>query len=575
MNFQGGNLQLTTPNTNDFDTVFPGENWFYYWRTSPSLWESKLRNFQGVRPIFVPINWGLHSDGPSIYDFGDFKPETDLKRLSTIAQNLGIELIYLLPVTPAPYLSNGGMPSYITRHYMIGKDSTIKVVADSNGSLNKLYSFYDPKVFAAYSDFTDKLSVYFREKGVSHQVMGAHSYMMEDNEPISLMEDYSEIFFQGLSRYVKTLGPQNENQNLFKINCSSYNKQIFDLYIAAASEAFKDLWAGVIPFSFIGSDAFDIFLRKSEDGIPPRNLVQQILNSTLYSLVPNSSLLNGEERSPAVKKTISSIVTKTFLENKIGSSIDEEGYEMSFSQVRYFKLVAKDKEDHLLFEDLGLKDFIQGSYPYSFQYITSKDLDYENIDPNMIHFFNLATSDAEDLQNMFRLFMNGAKVLCHTDQVDSALDKKIFSFMLENRIESQIVNFRSTLTRYALGDGEFILFDSDNLYRMDSKKKNEFWKSLFDYMDIAQIVVSGDQDVQYFWQKRSSTSFELNYEEVRRVQLYNPSSYKKKIKLENRSDFAFLKMIDAKDVDLSSTTSGVELVLKPQGSISLDYGYIG
>jgi hypothetical protein len=95
------------------------------------------------------------------------------------------------------------------------------------------------------------------------------------------------------------------------------------------------------------------------------------------------------------------------------------------------------------------------------------------------------------------------------------------------------------------------------------------------YLKIAQVEISGDEGVHYFWQKRGSTSFELSYEEVRRVELYNYSSYKKKIKLDNSSDFAFLKMIDVQNVDLNSTPGGVELTLKPQGSISLDYGYIG
>ena len=74
-------MQLTTPELKEYDTVFPGENWFYFWRTSPSLWESKLREFSGAQPILVPIYWGLHSEQPEKFDFGTYKPETDLKRL--------------------------------------------------------------------------------------------------------------------------------------------------------------------------------------------------------------------------------------------------------------------------------------------------------------------------------------------------------------------------------------------------------------------------------------------------------------------------------------------------------------
>ena len=77
----GGTLQLTTPELIEYDSVFPGENWFFYWKTSPSLWKNKLQEYRGPTPIFVPIYWGFHNENPDQFDFGTFRPETDLKRL--------------------------------------------------------------------------------------------------------------------------------------------------------------------------------------------------------------------------------------------------------------------------------------------------------------------------------------------------------------------------------------------------------------------------------------------------------------------------------------------------------------
>ncbi len=107
-------MQLTTPELREYDTVFPGENWFFYWRTSPSLWETKLREYQGPHPIFVPVYWGLHSENPDQYDFGNYRPETDIARLFKIAKDVGRELSIVIPTTPTPFLANGGLPSYIT-----------------------------------------------------------------------------------------------------------------------------------------------------------------------------------------------------------------------------------------------------------------------------------------------------------------------------------------------------------------------------------------------------------------------------------------------------------------------------
>ena len=61
---------LTSPDMKEYDSVFPGENWFLYWKTSPSLWESKLREYSGPSPIFVPIYWGYHTDFEGDLDFG-------------------------------------------------------------------------------------------------------------------------------------------------------------------------------------------------------------------------------------------------------------------------------------------------------------------------------------------------------------------------------------------------------------------------------------------------------------------------------------------------------------------------
>ncbi len=33
---------LTTPEFKDADGIFPGEQWFFYWKTTPALWKSNL-----------------------------------------------------------------------------------------------------------------------------------------------------------------------------------------------------------------------------------------------------------------------------------------------------------------------------------------------------------------------------------------------------------------------------------------------------------------------------------------------------------------------------------------------------
>ena len=88
-------MSLTTPVLNDYDSVFPGENWFFYWKTSASLWKTKLASIQGTGQVFVPMNWAFHSESGESFDFADQKPETDLVKLCNEAKEVGKEVVHL------------------------------------------------------------------------------------------------------------------------------------------------------------------------------------------------------------------------------------------------------------------------------------------------------------------------------------------------------------------------------------------------------------------------------------------------------------------------------------------------
>ena len=145
---------LTTPVIKDEDTVFPGENWFLYWKTSASLWKSKIESLRGVNKIIIPINWSFHSDTGDNIDFAGTKPETDLKKLVQICEDLGKEPILLLPITPVPYLPNGGIPFLLARNEAVDEAGLLNAAADSDGTIHHFYSFFDPRVFKAFPKFT-------------------------------------------------------------------------------------------------------------------------------------------------------------------------------------------------------------------------------------------------------------------------------------------------------------------------------------------------------------------------------------------------------------------------------------
>ena len=102
-------MSLTTPLLKEEDSIFPGESWFFYWKTSPALWEEKVKSCVS-RYLICPIFWGQHVTPEGHYDFGESVPECGLKKLVDIAKAYGKEVIFFLPLGPAPFLPNGGVP---------------------------------------------------------------------------------------------------------------------------------------------------------------------------------------------------------------------------------------------------------------------------------------------------------------------------------------------------------------------------------------------------------------------------------------------------------------------------------
>ena len=153
-------MTLTTPVPRDLDTVFPGENWFFYWKTSASLWKNKLQEFPGTK-IIIPVNWSFHSETGDQFDFDEHRPETNLKKLVEIAESVGKQVIFFLPLTPAPFLSNGGLPHLLARGLALNNEQMAYGIIDADDNLIKIYSFFDPRVFEAFDRFVKKLGQYF------------------------------------------------------------------------------------------------------------------------------------------------------------------------------------------------------------------------------------------------------------------------------------------------------------------------------------------------------------------------------------------------------------------------------
>lgn len=577
-------MQLTTPELREYDTVFPGENWFFYWKTSPSLWESKLREYQGPMPIFIPIFWGLHSENPDQYDFGTYRPETDLKKLFQIAANLGRELVIILPTTPAPYVPNGGIPPYLARTNIVNEDGMGLSIVDSEHRLNKLYSFFDPRVFQAYRKFVWHLGQYVTQSGFNCEVFNADIGYLKDGIFTSYFEDKSIAFEQGFHRYLKQIeSAEPEKIEKLKTNYAyekvlkdDYAKLIKGLYIESVKEGVPGNWSGELKFALLGGAPLDIFARTNDMWENQSDTFNPFFNILVNELTPSSVLLSPSLKKGVLLKAFKDIISSSLITSHMNNTLYEDDLQTSFKPLVYFNLYNNSEHDdfyHLL-NGGGLKYYFDREHAWTYRILNKQfKLEPDFDDENQVHFFYGRLLSNEDFNQILKLFMNGGKIFLDSSQLHEDISKKLSVFLTENSIETERINYLTPILKAKLGDGLILTYDNDKLSETSFMKKIGFWETMIKFLKLKTLKIEVDEGLYYLWRNRSSNTYELNYEEIRRVSVYNPTSYKRKATILSSNNFAFLKTVDETNSNVRSTPIGIEIDLMPNGSVSIDYGF--
>ena len=572
--------QLTTPELNEYDTVFPGENWFFYWKTSPSLWESKIQNYNDLSPIFIPIYWGLHSSNPDQFDFGTNRPETDLKRLFNLANQYGKEVVLILPLSPCPFLTNGGVPSYLSRSRVINKDGTAATIVDNEKRLNKLFSFYDPRVFQSFRKFSWALGQFLTQNGFSKEVFGADFGYLKDNQFQSYFKDYSSTFTKGYHRYLAQLEKNEPNKIEKLIQEKSYSdtlkkdytEVVKSLYLESALETIPANWSGVLNFSCLGGSPQDIFSRSFERWESEGQFIKPLLNILVNDFIPLSVLLPKSMKTSVLTKALKDTVSQSLLKNHLNNELYEEDLHTGYQPQVCFKVYCKNNED--LLDLTSLKYFFDRDFQWMYR-IFHKNFtyiqDYE--DAEKIHFFFGKGLEISEFNQVLKLFLNGSKIFIDSSMMHEDLTKKLNIFLTENSIETERINFLSPLLKASLGDGLIVVYDSEKLSAQPMMKRINFWETMIKFLKLKTCKLEIDEGLLYVWKHRGSNTYELNYEEIRRLSFYNPTSYKRRATVQSSTNYAFLKTLDETNVDIKSNPIGLDIDLMPGGSASIDFGY--
>lgn len=574
---------LTTPEMRDFDASCPAENWFLYWKTSSSLWETKLRDYQGVSPIIVPIFWALHSDYQDHYDFGHQKPETNLRRLSEIARSLGVKIVFAIPVSPAPFLTNGGVPSYLARQLSENQERLAVTVIDSVQMVNKVYSFYDPKVFQAYRKFVFQLGSYFSQAGISEAIYGLNCHRIEGGHIVSYFKDYSKSFQDGFARYIKQIkdsepekvqGLSHDEDSLVELK-HEYSLLISSLYLDAAKETLAGNWRGELSTCLLGGSSVDLFRRSFDQWDHENDYFMPLMKSIVHGVYPSSILLDSKIKSKALGKALKDTVNQTFVRSLLDDDYYSDDSSLSYSPLVFFELNDWG-EGHFSFENAmqesGLSHFFNSEYPWSYHISREYKQEFDDLENRKVFFFFGERLDQNGIKQILKLFMSGQRIFLDTHMMSDEVASKFRYFLVENEIKTEQVNYISPVMKASLGEGLVITYDRQKLAQTSLLKRKGFWQTMVSYLELKHMQVDQDSDVQFFWMKRAANSFELSYEEIRRVHVYNPTSYKKKMRFKSTAGFAFLRSVDEKFVEIKSTPIGIELLMMPGGSITIDFG---
>jgi hypothetical protein len=570
------------------------QNWFFYWKSSPALWENELVKVQQSRPLLVPINWSYHllrssefdqNFGPERineleFDFGEYIHNGNLFLLSELAEKLHLELYFLLPLTPVSFLPNGGLPSFLSLEASKGKENLVKAYLDRDSNIHKMYSFFQPNVYHCFRKFCYSLSKELQKEGRNNiNIMTAEYGAIENGRFESYLNDRSQAFIQGYEKFAryKTQVEKDENFSRNEQSAFTYQQQVSELYSQSAGDYLESWIHGHLRVPLAGGSQWDLMKRSSSKWDYSHELFSLVLESLSQRLLPSLVLLSENTLGhDLLTQMVSDLMTRNYFEEITGEQKYNED-EWGFAPMSFFRLFGGDYYQNESVKDflksLGLQIFFNSYFPWSYTWNDHiVHIEEDEIDEESVGFYFGKFLSLDNLNTVYKSFFNGQKIIVDLSNLNVELRSKFEVFISENNFQKEEVNFFSPIRSYTLGTGKLIVFESQYLEDRSLKEKIQFWVRLSQYLELVNIPVLGDDDIVYFWLTRKTNSQEFKYKEVRRIYLYNPTNYKKKVYFESVKNFALIKFSSDQTGEVNSKLSGLEVVLDPFTRKWVDYG---
>ncbi|MGB0453898.1 MAG: hypothetical protein ACPGJV_09300 [Bacteriovoracaceae bacterium] len=580
---------------NETDAVdrsgFQGENHFFYWKTSSSLWKERLSNpeeFKGDK-VFVPINWAFHTETGDRFDFAGEKPETNLSRIEKICDELHKELVFLLPLGPAPYMVNGGVPSLIARSPAYRKEGVIQHLIDKEGQINRLYSAFDSRIYMAFAKFAHALGQYFTRSGVRSRLCSAEFGYFSYLQFSSLFNDHSQTFNEAFLRYLKSVHGEGweevykeiqTNIDVQEFHYREFYLNIHALYSQCVEEALASNFEKHLSFHVLGdlkTFCMGLFPKQTLQG----EIGQQLIECYRQNIYVTSSLVPERLKLKTNAEIFSDLYSADLYQKMFNENLAESDQLLSYHFLSFMSLFTDKRGARKLVElrKSGLLNYIEQELGACFRIYTPDEfsLDEDGNEYGMtfadhILFFSASCMNEKTFRKMLKAFMSGKKIVLDRSGIDTTLLKKLEVFLMENDLMVEKVHIYSDVHNINLGEGRITVVQSDKLSEIDASKQQSFWSKIFGTYDIHYLKVDVEQPLLSTWKTRAATPNELKFEEVRRLLVYNPTSYRKKVSMVLTKNFVLKRIVKENNTKIHHKDQNLNIEILPGGSFALDFG---
>ena len=117
-----------------------------------------------------------------------------------------------------------------------------------------------------------------------------------------------------------------------------------------------------------------------------------------------------------------------------------------------------------------------------------------------------------------------------------------------------------------------MIFQGEKLPELKDSDLSKFWEKIIDTYDLVHVDMEAEEGVDHFWRVREAKPSELSFEEIRRLNLYNSTSYRRKIEIRYPKTFALLKLVDETNVRTQTGQGLLQIEILPGGSVAVDFG---